>query len=324
MNEGARISKETSPGVPAPAVISDDVLGTQGASALPKINRFGNHITFVVFFAMSVALFGGQLHALVSLAYRSEYYSHTIVVPLLAGYLVFRERKQIFKASRASLWEVIPLVLAGGFLFALSEWGLPSNEQQVRLCLAILAVVLIWLGGFAFCYGRHAFRAGLFPLLLLGLMVPLPLVIMEGFIHLVRAGSTDVASSIFNALGVPVFRHGFYFVLPGLTIEVAKECSGIHSTLALVVVSLLAGYLFLRSPWKRVLLILLVVPIVDVTNGLRIATLTLLAEYVDKGILGSSLHRRGGILFFLLALMLLTACLRLFGSQANRQIRVGK
>jgi exosortase/archaeosortase family protein len=51
-------------------------------------------------------------------------------------------------------------------------------------------------------------------------------------------------------------------------------------------------------------------PIVCVTNGLRIASLTLLAEYVDPSFLHGSLHRQGGMGFFLLALLLLFAILQ--------------
>jgi exosortase/archaeosortase family protein len=52
-------------------------------------------------------------------------------------------------------------------------------------------------------------------------------------------------------------------------------------------------------------------PVVCVTNGLRIAGLTLLAEYVDASYLHGSLHRQGGIGFFLLALLFLFAILHL-------------
>jgi exosortase/archaeosortase family protein len=40
-------------------------------------------------------------------------------------------------------------------------------------------------------------------------------------------------------------------------------------------------------------------------NGIRIATLTLLAMYVDPGFLYGRLHHQGGIVFFLIGLVLL-------------------
>src|SRR5207244_11592806 len=99
------------------------------------------------------------------------------------------------------------------------------------------------------------------------------------------------------------------FALPGVTIEVAKECSGIRSSLALLVTSLLAGHLFLRSGWRKSVLVLAILPLLVVKNGIRIVTLSLLSIYVDPGFLTGSLHHEGGIIFFLLALILLAPVL---------------
>jgi exosortase len=175
----------------------------------------------------------------------------------------------------------------------------------------ILALIIFWVAGFILCYGTRAFRAGAFPLLFLLLAVPIPNLWLDPLISAVRNGSTEVCSLIFNLAGVPFLRNGFEFTLASIQIEVAEECSGIHSTLALFIVGLVAGHLLLTSLWKKALVVLLVLPIVCITNGLRIAGLTLLSEYVDPRIMYSSLHRDGGIGFFLLALLLLFAALRL-------------
>jgi exosortase len=114
---------------------------------------------------------------------------------------------------------------------------------------------------------------------------------------------------IFKLSGVPFLRHGFDFALPGVTIRVAEECSGIRSTLALVIVAVLMCNLFLRTFWKQALFCALVVPIAVFKNGLRIFTLSTLAIYVNPGFLQGNLHRRGGIVFFLAALVPLAVAL---------------
>lgn len=45
--------------------------------------------------------------------------------------------------------------------------------------------------------------------------------------ELVRGGG----GHLFRVSGIPVFRDNYVFILPGITIEVAKECSGIRSSL---------------------------------------------------------------------------------------------
>jgi exosortase/archaeosortase family protein len=88
--------------------------------------------------------------------------------------------------------------------------------------------------------------------------------------------------------------------------------------LALLITSLLAGYVFLRSKWRRGILALSVVPVAIIKNGVRIVTLSLLAAYVDRGFLTGSLHHRyGGALFSVLALAALVPVLWLLQRQES-------
>jgi len=99
------------------------------------------------------------------------------------------------------------------------------------------------------------------------------------------------------------------FALLGVTIEIAKQCSGIRSSLALVIASLLAGYLLLRSPWRKAALALATLPLLVVKNGIRIVSLSLLSIYVDPTFLTGRLHQEGGVVFFLLALVMMAPVL---------------
>jgi len=92
-----------------------------------------------------------------------------------------------------------------------------------------------------------------------------------------------------------------------LDIEIAKECSGIRSSLSLAITGLLASYFFLRTTWARAILLLSIVPIAIIKNGIRITVLSVLGVYWDERILAGDLHRKGGIVFFLLALLLVGA-----------------
>jgi exosortase len=106
-----------------------------------------------------------------------------------------------------------------------------------------------------------------------------------------------------------VFREGLVFSLPELTIEVARECSGIRSSIALLVTALVLGYLYLRSNWRRACLIILVIPIAILKNAVRIATLSSLGSYVSIDYINGTLHHGGGPVFSLLSLSLLLGVL---------------
>ena len=169
----------------------------------------------------------------------------------------------------------------------------------------LLAWVLVLLSGFALFFGREALKNGRFPLLFLFLTIPFPVVLLNHSIYLLQRGSAEIAEMIFDLGGVPALREGFVFHLAHFNIEVAKECSGIRSSLALLILALVVGHLFLRTLWKQVVFVIAGLLIMVVKNGVRIATLTILAEYVDPGFLYGRLHHEGGVVFFLLGLLLL-------------------
>jgi exosortase len=105
-------------------------------------------------------------------------------------------------------------------------------------------------GGFILSCGLHTFKAALFPLLFLIFVIPIPL--MDGFIYFLQVGSTEFTNLLFTASGVPVFlREGFFFHLPGMSVEVARQCSGIRSSLALLITAILAGTCFWRPDGRR-------------------------------------------------------------------------
>jgi exosortase len=118
-------------------------------------------------------------------------------------------------------------------------------------------------------------------------------------------GSAEASAILLKLSGTPFYREGPVFQLPGIAIQVAEECSGIHSTLVLFITSLLAGNLFLRSSWSRAVLAAAVLPVGILRNGLRICTIALLSVHLGPEMIDSPIHRRGGPVFFVLSLFLL-------------------
>jgi len=137
-------------------------------------------------------------------------------------------------------------------------------------------------------------------------------------ITFLQIGSTEVTYVFFKLTGIPLLRDGFIFHLPGISIEVAEQCSGIRSSIALLITSIMAGQLFLRSVSGKIVLALSIIPITIFKNGLRILTLSLLGVYVDERILSSELHKKGGIPFFFFSLIFLGSILWLLRRSEKR------
>jgi exosortase len=124
-------------------------------------------------------------------------------------------------------------------------------------------------------------------------------------VYLLQMGSAQIVSIIFNILGVSYLREGFVFDVGSISIAVAEECSGIRSSMAVLILALLAAHIYLRRFWSQALFVAASIVIMIVKNGIRIATLTLLSIHVDPGFLSGRLHHQGGFVFFFLGLALL-------------------
>jgi exosortase len=262
-------------------------------------------IWFAGYTAVCVAAFLVPLRSLMQMALGSDTYSHILIIPAISIFLLWKERESIFQnegRNRAGAG----VLFAAGILLSALGWRYDSLfDEGDWLGFYILGFLCVLWAGFLFFYGAQAFYAGLFPLLFLLLMVPLPEFLLDRFISWLQVGSADVAEWIFHLSGIPILRRGLIFVLPSVSIEVAKECSGIRSTQALLITCLLAGHLFLRANWRRAALLAAALPVLIIKNGVRIATLTLLAVRVDPSFLTGRLHHQGGFVFFALAMLIL-------------------
>jgi exosortase len=129
---------------------------------------------------------------------------------------------------------------------------------------------------------------------------------MVYFTTLLQKGSTTVVALLFKVTGMPYTQEGFIFYLPSVAIEIAEQCSGINSSLALLIVGILLSHYIVGTWWKKAILIVFILPIVLIKNAIRIVALSFLGVHVDESILTQGfLHQSGGFIFYLPALALL-------------------
>jgi exosortase len=270
-------------------------------------------LCFAVLVCLMLTVFSGILGRLLrfSFAFQEGTYSHIILIPLISAFLFLRHRRTIFSHLETRWAAGLGLVFAGALFYSFAQRYSTMRSENDQLFMAMSSLLIIWVGAFLLCFGARALRAGLFPVLFLLLAVPIPDLLLERAIFWLQSGSAEGSDLVFQLLGVPFFRTGPVFSLPGISIEVAKECSGIHSALALLIATLLGGHFFLQSASRKGLLLLAALPLLVVKNVIRIVTFSLLGVYVDHSFLTGALHRKGGVLFFLVALAALAPVLLL-------------
>jgi len=267
-----------------------------------------------IWFAFTALLFIKPVTKLVRLSLSSDEASYLLVIPFLAAWLVYLERRKILRVTErdfqlASLFLLfsLPFLLAGFFL-----------SLDYRLSAFIASLVFLWLAGFAFCFGRESMRSGTFACGLLFLTVPIPSPLLNRAIHALQAGSAEVTEVLFDLAGIPTLREGFIFHLSRINIEVARECSGIRSSVALFIITLLISHFRLRSWWAKGVFLIVGLLMTILKNGIRIVTLTILALRVDPSFLYGRLHHEGGVVFFLIGLLLLVPCLWILEKTESR------
>lgn len=266
-------------------------------------------ISFALICLLAIAAFWRPLVALFHLALQNDYCTHILLVPLVSIFLIYLHRERIFLRFASSyLWGVLS-TCAGGILYFAALPGIHSSSSGNALSLVIASFVLVVFATFLFCFGAAAFRQAIFPLFFLLLMIPPPPTVLDRLIDLLQSGSTAIAYDLFRILSVPVLRDHFVLALPDFSIQVAKECSSIRSSLALFIAALLAAHLYLRKPWTKILLVAIAIPLSVFKNAVRIVTLCMLATRVNPGFLDGRLHHDGGVVFYCFALLILALAL---------------
>jgi exosortase len=254
---------------------------------------------------LPVIFFGDLLKYLIEKILGNETYSHIPLVPLVTIFLIYAERQSIF-SRRAQSWKIAAaLAFAGVAILALTRWNVWQWDGDNQVSVLVLGLILLWAGAFGIFFGEDALRKAFFPLAFLAFAIPLPPQLFSEFIGVLQRRSADAVGVAFRITGIPFARDGFDFALPGVTIEVAEECSGIRSTLALFMTAAIAGHLWLRSFPRTLLLCIAMIPIAIAKNALRITLLSWLAVYVNRSFLFGPLHKYGGIPFFGLGLMMM-------------------
>jgi exosortase C (VPDSG-CTERM-specific) len=264
------------------------------------------YLYFGIFSAVSALAFGKVLCQWAVFGWGHDLFSHVLMVPFVSAYLIWIRRAEIGAGTKPA-YGVGAGFLAGALLLLGGYWqtsqdGMNFSPADV-LATQMLAFWCVLMSGLAFAFGTATLLRFCFALGFLLFAIPFPDFLTDWVARGLQLGSADAAEFLLRLSGMPVLRDGTRFDLPGFTMNVAPECSGIHSTLVLFIVSCVAGYLLLRTTRNRFILVLAVIPLALLRNGLRIFTIGQLCVNVDPDMIDSYIHRKGGPIFFALSLI---------------------
>jgi exosortase C (VPDSG-CTERM-specific) len=289
-----------------PPHLSDDSMSAPVCEPMVDLRRRRSLIGFSIFGILLLAVFSKSLFSLMNYVAGQELHSHILLIPFVSAYLIYIRRSSLPTDYTFSPgWAMIPLV-AGVIALAAARvsgvFGQPLSQNDYFTLMALSFVSFLAAGGFFFL-GRKWMAAVAFPFAFLLFMVPLPDRAIDFLETASKLASAEAANMFFNLTGTPTLRHGTFFELPNITLQVAQECSGIRSSWVLLITSLLAANLFLRTPWRRTALVAAVIPLGVLRNGFRILVIGLLCVNFGPEMINSVIHKRGGPLFFVFSLV---------------------
>jgi exosortase C (VPDSG-CTERM-specific) len=236
----------------------------------------------------------------------SDFRSYILLIPFISVYLAWLRKgggpicSQPARKTAAGFLTAGMVVLVIYWLFLRSHFKL---VQEDYLAVMMVSFLLFFVGICGRFLGMEILRATAFPLGLLIFMVPIPAFAMPAIDSFLQHGSATAAQFFFTMAGTPFLRNGLAFQLPGISIQVARECSGIQSSMVLLITGIVASYLFLRRPWNRAVLILFMIPLGLLRNGFRVFTIGELCVHISPRMIDSPIHHRGGPIFFALSLI---------------------
>jgi len=224
-----------------------------------------------------------------------DYFSHGFLIPPIAAFLAW-ERRDRFRTAPMQP-RVAGLLLGLACILALAP-GVPVFLTRVSMVGAIAATVF-WL------FGWSRLRTVAFPLAILLLMIPLPAPVFDRLELPLRTATSMLSEVFIRGAGIPVVREGNLLTLSNIVLEVARECSGVRTTIALVTIGLVFGYVPESRIWPRLLVVALTIPVVIVTNSLRVAATAVSTHYYGPAVARGFVHDLYGWIAFAAAFAIL-------------------
>jgi exosortase len=266
-------------------------------------------IAFLALAAVSVLISWRPLVDTFRLALANDAYTHLLLILPLSAALIHFDRKALKVDVRPSPRIGMTVLFLAGLMFYFAKWGWVRATDDVWLFVFMVALVTWWIASVIFCFGIRKFEVLAFPICFLYMLVPIPQFAVDRIIEFLQHQSAFAAEWMFRSVAVPVTREGIMLSIPGMDIEVAPQCSSIRSSMMLVIITMVLAHLFLRSWWRKVLLIAVAVPLSVAKNGLRVFTIAELGTRVNPSFFEGRLHRQGGIVFLGIALVATIALL---------------
>ncbi len=218
-------------------------------------------------------------------------------------------KREVLVAKPLGLWGPGILIVAVALLLHLFGHVL----QVTQLSTVAFLLGLYGLTGMA--WGKNWLKASLFPFFLLAFCIP-PGQSIDGFTFRLRLLVATIVSGIAHlGLSPDLVRDGTQLSDQQHTFayDVAPACSGIHSLVALLALTIIYGFVSFKEPWKRTVLVASAIPLAVFGNVVRLCATIIVAELGGQSA-GKAVETNFGFITFAVAIL----CMFLIARQLEK------
>lgn len=238
---------------------------------------------------------------------KNSYSSHGPLVPLIALFMVWANRKRMAVTKITPSWVGLILIIPSIPLFIFGRWTGSGN-----ICAITFIAFLV--GGVLMFTGLRMTRLLLFPMLYLLFMVPPPAMVLDRVTSRVQISSTTFAAKMLSVTGrmVSDSEDGWGVRQAGTIISsprfpedpqglqqlrVEGECSGFRMLISLITFTAFFVYMLRASWWKKTVLVLISFPLSLFVNGVRIAVIGYVGIWTENFDTMMSFHNSWAMVF---------------------------
>jgi exosortase len=250
-----------------------------------------------------LALFGEPLVLLVQDWWNVPEAGHGLLLAPVAAWLAWRSGIRADAAPNRALG--ISMLIAAVLIRYVS--GLAAEPFTMRESMVLA------LGGLTvYHYGYRQLTHWWLPFALFALAVPLPELVTQRLALPLQFKASQMGAALMTSRHIPVLLSGNIIRMPGHDLFVTEACSGLRSLTALVSLGVLMGGLMLRSPFSRLSLIALSIPVAIFINGIRVFLTGFLVYFVSPELGKGFMHLTEGWLLFVVSFISLGVMTWLF------------
>src|SRR5262245_49921174 len=275
-------------------------MAAAGLASRPSPPRVWQWVAIALILALAVVVCLPAARGLVYLFGRVEFYAHGYLVPFVAAYLVYVERREI----RAVLSELRPPLLGPAVVFAAATFEVVLVMGDVRFGAGLGIPIVLAAVAYGVA-GRPLLRLLALPLAFLALMVPPPGFVVQDLLARLKLLVTEVSVEILYRMGETVYSEGNRIEVPGHQLFVADACSGLTSIVTLLPVACVVAYFLSHGWWRRTLVVVGVVPLAMAANIARVVATVKLVSVIGPQVAQGLLHETFGLATYALGTALL-------------------